>query len=128
MENANVPAFYLKMEQAQPPSGPPTPSAPKSGPNSPPQPPPGYKFIKIKYPDGRVVTAKKQLTPAELEKQQQSQPISNPPKTGHAAPEPDSAVAPNSNGTPALAPLPAAAPVATEANEGDIVGYKIPHA
>jgi len=45
--------------------------------------PPGFKFIKVKKPDGTIVTVKKKLSPEELEKEQQkaqSQVLADAPK------------------------------------------------
>jgi len=54
--------------------------------------PPGFKFIKVKKPDGTIVTVKKKLSPEELEKEQekakaQPQPQADAPKTGSAPTE-----------------------------------------
>ncbi|KAK0743996.1 hypothetical protein B0T18DRAFT_448539 [Schizothecium vesticola] len=51
--------------------------------------PPGYKLIKVRKPDGTIVTVKKKLSPEELEKQQQSaQPeaLAPAPKTDATSP------------------------------------------
>lgn len=48
------------------------------------QPPPGFKLIKVRKPDGTIVTVKKKLTPEELEKQQHAQAAPTPAATTDA--------------------------------------------
>jgi len=56
-------------------SSPTAPSGPREAAPAPTPraPPPGYKFIKVKKPDGTIVTVKKKLSPEELQRQQQQQ-------------------------------------------------------
>ncbi|KAK0716359.1 hypothetical protein B0H67DRAFT_610877 [Lasiosphaeris hirsuta] len=66
-----------------------TSSGPTLAPTQPAQAPPGYKFIKVRKPDGAIVTVKKKLSPKELEDQQQlkTQSQAGAPKTDAAATE-----------------------------------------
>lgn len=76
------------MSSPTPPTAPvasPTPASP-SLPTKPP--PPGFKWITAKKPDGNFVTAKKRLTPAELEAQKKAEAETPAP---NAAPATDSA-------------------------------------
>ncbi|KAK1829561.1 hypothetical protein QBC39DRAFT_413233 [Podospora conica] len=78
----------------------PTPSAPPL-PTKPP--PPGFKWVKARKPDGTFVTAKKRLTPEELEAQKKAD-AANPPTP--VAPKTD---APSTDVTPAGPTTPDAA-------------------
>ncbi|KAK3342200.1 hypothetical protein B0T25DRAFT_618005 [Lasiosphaeria hispida] len=66
-----------------------TSSGPTLAPTQPAQAPPGYKFIKVRKPDGAIVTVKKKLSPKELEDQQllKTQSQAGAPKTDPAATE-----------------------------------------
>lgn len=79
---------------------------PSPAPSNPPlptkAPPPGFKWVKARKPDGTFITAKKRLTPEELEAQKKAE-AANPTPT---APKTDT---PNTNGTPAEATTPDAA-------------------
>lgn len=92
------------MSSPAPPATDPIPSSPT--PSSPPlptkPPPPGFKWVKARKPDGTFITAKKRLSPEELEAQQKAE-AANPTPT---APKTDTPVA---NGTPAEPTTPDAA-------------------